>query len=288
MSSLAPTATPTRAPAPAPAKPLSVAWRRLWRSRRLVERNILVYRHQWIIIFSGVFEPIFYLIAIGLGIGGIVGDVPLQYTDGHHISYLAFVAPALLATAAMNGAVFETIFNVFFKLNYAKTYEGVLATPMGITEIALGEMLWALFRAALYAVAMFVIMLVFGLILSPWGILIIPAALLVAAAFAAAGLAGTSYLRTVNDFDVPMGLIVMPMFLFSGTFFPPQEVFVGGLSWIMWVLQLTPLFHAINLIRGLSLGDIGPALAWDFAYLVVFFAICMTIAMRQMGRKLIK
>ena len=284
MASLAPTATPTRAPAPAPANPLSVARRRLWRSRRLVERNILVYRHQWIIIFSGVFEPIFYLIAIGLGIGGIVGDVPPQYTDGQQISYLAFVAPALLATAAMNGAVFETIFNVFFKLNYAKTYEGVLATPMGITEIALGEMLWALFRAALYAVAMFVIMLVFGLILSPWGVLIIPAALLVAAAFAAAGLAGTSFLRTVNDFDVPMGLIVMPMFLFSGTFFPtdiypvPVQVF----------LQLTPLYHAISLIRGLSTGLISLAQAWDFVYLLAFFAISMTIAMRQMEKRLIK
>jgi lipooligosaccharide transport system permease protein len=266
--------------------PLVRAWSHIWRARRLVERNILVYRHQWIIILSGVFEPIFYLIGIGLGIGGIIQTVTLA--DGTQVAYAAFVAPALLATAAMNGAVFETIFNVFFKLNYAKTYEGVLATPMGITEIAIGEMLWALMRAALYAVAMFVIMLVFGLILSPWGLLMVPAALLVAAAFAAAGLAGTSYLRTVNDFDVPMGLIVMPMFLFSGTFFPPQEVFVGGLSWIMWVLQLTPLFHAINLIRGLSLGDIGPALAWDFAYLVVFFAICMTIAMRQMGRKLIK
>ena len=284
MSSLAPTATPTRAPAPSPANPLAVAWARLWRARRLVERNVLVYRHQWIIIFSGVFEPIFYLIAIGLGIGGIVGDVPPEYTDGQQISYLAFVAPALLATAAMNGAVFETIFNVFFKLNYAKTYEGVLATPMGITEIALGEMLWALFRAALYAVAMFVIMLVFGLILSPWGVLIIPAALLVAAAFAAAGLAGTSFLRTVNDFDVPMGLIVMPMFLFSGTFFPtdiyplPIQVF----------LQLTPLYHAISLIRGLSTGLISLAQAWDFVYLLAFFAISMTIAMRQMEKRLIK
>ena len=197
---------------------------------------------------------------------------------------MAFVAPALLATAAMNGAVFETIFNVFFKLNFAKTYEGVLATPMGITEIALGEMLWALFRAALYAVAMFVIMLVFGLILSPWGVLIIPAALLVAAAFAAAGLAGTSFLRTVNDFDVPMGLIVMPMFLFSGTFFPTDIYPVP----IQVFLQLTPLYHAINLIRGLSTGLIGLAQAWDFVYLLAFFAISMTIAMRQMEKRLIK
>ena len=282
MTSLAPTATP--APAPSRSNPLAIAWARLWRARRLVERNILVYRHQWIIIFSGVFEPIFYLIGIGLGIGGIVGNVPVQYTQGREISYIAFVAPALLATAAMNGAVFETIFNVFFKLNFAKTYDGVLATPMGITEIALGEMLWALIRAALYAVTMFVIMVVFGLILSPLGVLIVPAALLVAAAFAAAGLAGTAFLRTVNDFDVPMGLIVMPMFLFSGTFFPtdiyplPVQVF----------LQLTPLYHAISLIRGLSTGLVGLAQLWDFVYLVGFFSICMTIAMRQMEKRLIK
>jgi len=261
---------------------LAVAWERIWRARRLFERNILVYRHQWIIIFSGVFEPIFYLIGIGLGIGGIINTLTLP--DGREISYAAFVAPALLATAAMNGAVFETIFNVFFKLNYAKTYEGVLATPMGITEIAIGEMMWALMRAALYAVAMFVIMLVTGLISSPLGILMVPAALLVAGAFAAAGLAGTSYLRTVNDFDVPMGLIVMPMFLFSGTFFP-----IGIYPWPIQVfMQATPLYHAISLTRGLSTGIVGWAQAWDLLYLVAFFAICLWIAMRQMERKLIK
>jgi lipooligosaccharide transport system permease protein len=261
---------------------LATAGARLWRARRLVERNILVYRHQWIIIFSGVFEPVFYLLGIGLGIGGIVQDVRLA--DGTVIPYAAFVAPALMATAAMNGAVFETIFNVFFKLNYAKTYDGVLATPMGITEIALGELIWALLRAALYAVAMFVIMLAMGLVLSPWGALTIPAALLVSAAFAAAGLAGTSYLRTVNDFDVPMGLVVMPMFLFSGTFFPitifPEPIQVA--------IQLTPLYHGINLIRGLSTGLIDAGDLVSVVYLVAFFAICLWIAMRQMERKLIK
>ena len=268
-------------PAAAPGA-LATAWQRIWRARRLVERNIMVYRHQWMIILSGVFEPIFYLLGIGLGLGAIIQEVPL--TDGRVVAYAAFVAPALLATAAMNGAVFETIFNVFFKLNFSKIYDGVLATPMGITEIALGEMMWALMRAALYAVAMFVIMLFAGLILSPWGLLMVPAALLVAAAFAAAGLAGTSYLRTVNDFDVPMGLVVMPMFLFSGTFFPisiyplPIQIF----------MQATPLYHAISLIRGLSTGIVGTAQLWDLVYLVAFFAICMWIAMRQMERKLIK
>ena len=230
----------------------------------------MVYRHQWIIILSGVFEPIFYLIGIGLGLGGIVGDVPPARRTAWSISYAAFVAPALLATAAMNGAVFETIFNVFFKLNYAKTYDGVLATPMGITEIALGEMLWALIaRRAVRG----------GHVRDHalrW-----PDPLAVGRAHGprraarrgrlrAAGLAGTSYLRTVNDFDVPMGLIVMPMFLFSGTFFP-IEVYPEPIQWFM---QLTPLYHAINLIRGLSTGLVGLAQLWDFVYLVAFFAIC--------------
>jgi len=268
---------------PTPTSAFATAWTRVWRSRRLVERNIMVYRHQWIIILSGVFEPIFYLIGIGLGLGGIIKEVPLP--NGQIVAYAAYVAPALVATAAMNGAVFETIFNVFFKLNFAKTYDGVLATPMGITEIAIGEMLWALTRAALYAVAMFAIMLVMGLILSPWGILMIPASLLVAAAFAAAGLAGTSYLRTVNDFDVPMGLIVMPMFLFSGTFFPIEAVLP---DWLVTIVQLTPLYHGINLLRGLSTGIVGVGQLWDMIYLVAFFAMCMWIAMRQMERKLIK
>jgi lipooligosaccharide transport system permease protein len=262
----------------------ATAWDRIWRGRRLVERNILVYRHQWIIIVSGVFEPIFYLLGIGLGIGGLVQTVPPELVGGREVSYVALVAPAQVATAAMNGAVFETIFNIIFKLNYAKTYDGVLATPMGITEIAIGEMMWALMRAALYAVAMFVIMLVTGLILSPWGLLMVPAALLVAAAFAAAGLAGTSYLRTVNDFDVPMGLIVQPMFLFSGTFFP-----ITIYPWFVQVfMQATPLYHSISLIRGLSLGIMGWQQVWDLAYLVAFFAVSMWIAIRQMERKLIK
>jgi lipooligosaccharide transport system permease protein len=264
-----------------PSPLLSGAFGRLWRARRLVERNIMVYRHQMVVIFSGVLEPLFYLAGIGFGLGGIVKTVDIA--DGREISYAAFVAPALLATAAMNGAVFETIFNVFFKLNYAKTYDGILATPMGISEIALGEMLWALMRAALYAAAMLVIMLVLGLILSPWAILAFPVALLVAAAFAAAGLAGTSFLRTVQDFDIPMGLIVQPMFLFSGTFFPitvypaPIQVF----------MEVNPLFHGIRLIRGLSIGIVGWDEVWDAAFLLGFFVLMMWIAVRQMERKLI-
>jgi lipooligosaccharide transport system permease protein len=155
---------------------------------------------------------------------------------------------------------------------------------MGIREIAIGEMLWALLRAALYSAAMLIIMLVAGLILSPWALLAFPAALLIAGAFAAAGLAGTSVLRTVQDFDIPMGLIVMPMFLFSGTFFP---ISVYPLP-IQAFMEVTPLYHAISLIRGLSTGVVGWAQLLDFAYLVAFFALAMWFAMSRMERKLIK
>jgi lipooligosaccharide transport system permease protein len=139
-------------------------------------------------------------------------------------------------------------------------------------------------RSTLYAVSMLLIMWAMGLILSPWAIVALPAALFISAAFAAAGLAGTSFLRTVQDFDIPMGLIVQPMFLFSGTFFPitvyplPIQVF----------MQLTPLYHAISLIRAVSIGTVSVEQLWDFGYLVVFFAVMMWIAMNRMEKRLIK
>jgi lipooligosaccharide transport system permease protein len=254
----------------------------LLRARRLVQRNLLVYRHGWIIIVSGFFEPLFYLLGIGFGLGSLVEGIKLA--DGRTIPYQAFVAPGLLAMSTMNGAIAESIFNVFFKLNFSRTYEGILATPLGIREIAIGELVWSLMRGGMYVIAFLGVMLALSLILSPWAILVLPAAVLLGAAFSAAGLATTAYLRTVQDFDLPMGLVVMPMFLFSGTFFP-----VSVYPWpVQLLMEATPLFHGVNLLRGLTIGLLEPRLIWDLAYLVVFCGICLWIAMRQMERKLIK
>jgi lipooligosaccharide transport system permease protein len=254
----------------------------LLRARRLVQRNLLVYRHGWIIIVSGFFEPLFYLLGIGFGLGRLLE--PITLADGREIPYQAFVAPGLVAMATLNGAIAESIFNVFFKLNFSRTYEGILATPLGIRDIAIGELVWSLMRGGMYVIAFLGVMLALGLILSPWALLVIPAAVLLGAAFSAAGLATTAYLRTVQDFDLPMGLVVMPMFLFSGTFFPvsayPQP--------IQWFMELVPLFHGVNLLRGLTVGLLEPRMLWDFAYLIVFCGVCLWVAMRQMERKLIK
>jgi lipooligosaccharide transport system permease protein len=272
-------ATARRLSGPSPSQPLVAS---LLRARRLVQRNLLVYRHGWIIIVSGFFEPLFYLLGIGFGLGSLTNG--LQLADGRAISYQAFVAPGLLAMSTMNGAIAESIFNVFFKLNFARTYDGILATPLGIREIAIGELVWSLMRGGMYVIAFLGVMLALGLVLSPWAVLVIPAAILLGAAFSAAGLATTAYLRTVQDFDLPMGLVVMPMFLFSGTFFP-VSFYPAPLQWLM---EATPLFHGTTLLRGLTVGLLEPRMLWDLAYLVIFCGICLWVAMRQMERKLIK
>src|SRR5690349_17906900 len=217
----------------------------------MVERNMLVYKHGWLVLFSGFFEPLFYLLAIGFGLGGLIGDVPGP--DGTPIPYALFVAPALLAASSMNGAITESTFNFFFKLTYDKTFASILTTPMSPADISLGELGWALIRGALYTIGFLVVMVVMGLVKSPLVILTLPGALLIGFAFAAVGMAATSFMRTWQDFDL-IQLVILPMFLFSGTFFPldsfPEPARI--------LIQLTPLYHGVDLLRTLAVGVIGP------------------------------
>ena len=133
------------------------------------------------------------------------------------MSYTSFVAPALLATSAMNGAIFDSTFNIFFRLKYAKLYDAALATPMRAGDVALGEVGWALIRGGLYACAFMIIMLALGLVHSVWAVLAIPVALLIGFAFAGAGMAATTFIRSWQDFEY-VTLATLPMFLFSTTF----------------------------------------------------------------------
>jgi lipooligosaccharide transport system permease protein len=187
------------------------------RALHMIERNLLVYKHGWLMLFSGFFEPLFYLLSIGFGLGQLVGEV--KGPGGELIPYALFVAPALLGTSAMNGAITESTFNFFFKLNYDKTFASILTTPMSPADVSLGELAWALIRGALYTIGFLGVMVLFGLAKSPLIIMTLPAALLIGFAFAAVGMAATSFMRTWQDFDL-MQLVILPMFLFSGTFFP--------------------------------------------------------------------
>ena len=219
----------------------------------LVERHALVYRHTWLVFVSGVVEPLFYLLSIGVGIGKLVGTV--TGPSGHPVGFTSFVAPALLATSAMNGAVLDSTFNVFFRLKYAKLYDATLATPMRSDEIALGEIGWALIRGGLYSIAFMIVMLAFGLVHSLWAIAAVPAALLIGFAFAGAGMAATTFMTSWQHFEF-VTLATLPMFLFSATFYP-LSVYPRALQ---IVVECTPLYQGIELIRGLTLGVVDPSL----------------------------
>lgn len=251
------------------------------RSLRLVERNLYVYRHTWTVIVSGFFEPLFYLFSIGFGLGALIGTVPGP--NGEPIPYQAFVAPALLATAAMNGAVMESTFNFFFKLNYNKTFAAILTTPLSPGDIATGELLWALVRGGLYTIGFVVVMVLLGLVVSPWALLAFPAALLVGFAFAAVGMAATSFMKTWQDFDL-IQLVILPMFLFSATFYP-IETYPPALQLIV---RITPLYQGVDLIRSLTLGAISPVLLLHVAYLAVMGIVGMSIVSRRLDQLLLR
>jgi lipooligosaccharide transport system permease protein len=259
--------------------PLPLAGGRAW---RLVERNIMVYRRIWVLIVSGFFEPLFYLLSLGVGIGALVGTV--AGPDGQPIDYTAFVAPALLAASAMNGAIYDSTTNVFFKLKFAKTYDAMLATPLGPGDIAVGEITWAQLRGTLYSVAFLVVMAALGLITSWWALLALPATMLIGLAFAAVGMACTSFMRGWQDFEY-VQLAILPMFLFSTTFFP-LSVYPRA---IQVVVQFTPLYHGIELVRPLTTGaGVGIGLLGHALYFVGLAAIGFSVTARRLERLLLK
>jgi lipooligosaccharide transport system permease protein len=249
-------------------------------SGRLIERHARAYRRAWILLISGVFEPLFYLLSIGVGIGGLVGGI--RGPGGQLIGFTSFVAPALLATSAMNGAVADSTFNVFFRLKYAKLYDAALSTPMSSGDVALGEVGWALLRGGLYAVSFQVVMLAMGLIHSAWAVLVVPAALLIGFAFAGAGMAATTFMKSWQHFEFVM-LATLPMFLFSTTFYP-LSVYPRGLQIFV---ECTPLFQGVTIVRALTLGGVGPGLLWRVLYLAVMGSAGLVIAGRRIARLLL-
>jgi lipooligosaccharide transport system permease protein len=243
-------------------------------TRRVVARNVLAYRRRWYLFASGFVEPFLYLLSIGIGVGELVGTI-----DG--VSYRQFVAPGMMAAATMNGSIFDTTFNFFHKLRYEHSYDAMLATPLEPTDVTLGEVTWALLRGAAYAAAFLAAMLAFGMVESWWAVLAVPAAVLIGWAFAGAGAAATSYVRSWYDFDL-INLALIPMFLFSGTFFPLSRY----PEWFATVVRCTPLYQGVALERALVLGNLSLATLGHALYLLVMGSVCVWIATRRLARLL--
>jgi len=248
------------------------------RPQRLVERSIMVYRRSWMVIFSGFFEPLFYLFSIRVGLGKLVGDLTI---DGRIVAYDEFVAPGLLAAAAMNGAIFDSTMNVFFKWKAAKLYDSLLTTPLSAGDIALGEIAWAVIRGVMYSAAFLVTMLALGMVHSAWIVMALPAAALIGFAFGALGMACTTYMRTWADFEyVPAA--TLPLFLFSTTFYPPSTYGDWG-----WVVRLSPVYHGVSLVRAANLGEWSYGVVGHVAVLVALAVFGVAVTARRVEKLLL-
>lgn len=248
-------------------------------TRILVYRNYLSYRSGWYIFLSGFLEPVFYLFSIGVGVGQLIESFEF---NGQTVEYAAFVAPGMLAASAMNGAVLDATFNFFFKLKFTKLYDQILATPMTTSDVARGELTWSLLRGGIYSLGFLGVMAAMELIGSWWAVLALPATLLVGFAFAGAGLALTTYMRSWQDFEY-VTLATIPMFLFSATFFPLSTY----PDWLETVIQATPLYHGVDLLRALTTGSVGSGQLANVAYLSVLGLAGTWIASRRVEKLLL-
>ena len=252
------------------------------RSLAVAERNVAALKSAyWVVLISGIVEPLLYLFSIGVGVGTLVGDLTLP--GGQVVSYPAFVAPAMLASSAMSGALAETTFNFFGKMKFARLYDGVLATPVQPFEIALGELGWAMLRGTFYSATFICVMVALDLTSPGRALATLPAAVLVGFAFGAAGMALATVIRSWQDFDF-LGSAQFTLFLFSGTFVPAQAYPAA----LRWLVEVTPLYRAVHLIRGITVAGTGWGGVVDLLYLAALTCLGLAIASRRMGRMLYK
>lgn len=240
----------------------------------VVLRNYVVYKSAWKLFLTGFLEPVFYLFSIGIGVGKLIESFEF---NGQAIPYAEFVAPGMLAASAFNGALLDSTFNVFFKLKYDKLYDQMLATPLTTREVALGEIVWGQLRGASYAAAFLLVMVAMDLVHSWWAVLALPAAILIGFAFSAVCMALTTWMKSWQDFE-KITLAQLPLFLFSGTFFPLTALD----TWLRWVVEATPLYRGVVLVRELTTGSLTWASGVSVVYLIVMSLIGLAVVRRRL------
>jgi lipooligosaccharide transport system permease protein len=253
---------------------------------RVWQRNVTIFRKYWkTIMFPNLFEPLLYLAALGLGLGAFIQEGGIQGQ-----TYPQYIAPGLLASNAMFAASFESTFNTFVKLKIDRIYDAIISTPVNAEDIVAGEYLWAGTRAALYGTGFLGVLTILGFVFTPedplirsfWALLIPPMLLVTGVMFSVMGTLFTSLIGRIDLYAYYFTLVVTPLFLFSGIFFPIAE-FPAPVPQIAW---LTPLYHAVNVMRALATGP-SPAVLADVAWILVFTAALALVPIQIMRRRLI-
>jgi lipooligosaccharide transport system permease protein len=239
------------------------------------------YRRVWRgTVVSTVVTPVIYLVAFGYGLGTLV-DRTANLPEG--VTYLEFVAPGLLAATAMQIASFEASWPVLSAIKWSRQYHAMLATPLRISDVVLGHQAFIAFRMFITATVYLAAIAAFGAVESPLGILAIPVTVLVGLAFSAPIAAWGAYTETDASFVAIFRFVILPMFLFSGAFFPIEQL-PEGLQVVAYVL---PLSHGVSLCRQLTLGDVEPSAAAHLAYLLVFASAGLVAAYYSYRRRLV-
>ena len=251
---------------------------------RVTQRNLWVYRRTWRgSVFGSFLNPLLYLGALGVGLGAFIEAQDTTALGG--VGYLQFLGPGLLAAACMQTASFEATFPIMGKISWRRNYEAMLAAPLSVRDLVLGEMGWISVRLTTIAVAFLIVLTLFAIPISPLAVLGIPAAVLTGLAFFSAVMAFTATQKNDSGFAAMFRFVINPLFLFSGTFFPVDRLPDA----IEFVAALTPLYHGVGLIRGLVLQTAELA-NWPFhlAYLVIFTTVAGWLAYRLLHRRLVK
>ncbi len=241
-------------------------------------RNFALYRRTWKLnLLPNFFEPILYLVSIGIGVGAYIDQMG-------GTSYIAFLAPGLVAVAAMNGASFEVTYNAYVRLNFEKTYESMLTTPIQPEDVLAGEVLWAVTRASIYGGCFFLVVAAVGLAPLPEALWAIPLIPLTGLLFASIGIAFSLRIPSIDLFSFYFTLFLTPLFLFSDIFFPLQERLSG--AWLT-VAEMLPLLHPVRLVRAAFRGDASLMLVWDVLYVMALSGILLLVAARVTRRRLL-
>jgi len=252
-----------------------LAWK-VWR------RDVDVYMTTWKTNFlPPLLEPVFYVLAFGLGLGSLIGDLTYY---GREVSYLRFMVPGVAAVAIMFWSYFENTYASFVRMYYQKTFDAMIATPLLVEDVIVGELLWGATKSVLAATLMLGVLSAFGLAVWPAAALVVPLAVIGGVLFASMGLITTAISPNIDSFNLPIFLVVFPMFMFSGTFFP-VDILPAGAQVIAWGLPLT---HVSLLVRGAFLGWWPDGWWFSVLYLVAVAPALFVTALVLLKRRLIK
>ena len=256
----------------------NISYRAWYMWRRNVDVSLVTWKTN---VIPPLIEPVLYILAFGIGLGAYVQKISFA---GRAYSYLAFLAPGMIAVGVMFHSTFDTMYGAFVRLRYQKTFDAIITTPLSAEDILVGEILSGATKGVFAGAAILLIVSLFGLAAYPSSLVILPLAALAGIMFASFGLLFAAMAPYIDNLNLPIFLFINPMFLFSGTFFPLD----GMPAWVRLAANLLPLTHLVNITRAATFGRLNLALLWDLLYMLVLTAGIAYISIRKMKTRLIK